>query len=72
MSTSSTLGIAVGHQPERLLKQGALHAVHDEAVELLLHHQRCMAGRHEELARALHRLGCRSTGAGTTSAAGIR
>ena len=55
--------IAIGDQPEGLLEKRALHAVHDEAVELALHDQRRMAGRDQERARPLHDLargpGCR-------------
>ena len=65
-------GVAVGDEAEGLLEQRALHAVHDEAVELALHHDRRLAGRDEEVR------GSRSTtsgdvqGDGTTSAAGMR
>ncbi len=52
-------GVAVGDKPESLLQQGALQAVHDEAVELALHHQRRMAGIDEEGARPFQRLGGR-------------
>ena len=37
-------GIAVGDEPEGFLQQRALHPVHDEAVELALHHDRRLAG----------------------------
>ena len=46
-------GIAVGDQAERLLEQRALQAVHDEAVELALHHDRRLAGGDQEGAGAL-------------------
>jgi hypothetical protein len=48
MSTSSSAGKAVGDEPKRFFQKRALEAVHDEAVEFALHHQRRLAdGDHQ-------------------------
>ena len=54
-STSSTLAIAVGDEAEGLLEQRALHPVHDEAVDLALHHDRRVACSAQERGGALDR-----------------
>ena len=65
-------GVAVGDEAEGLFEKRPLHAVHDEAVELALHHDRRLAGGDEEIARRCSRPRATVQGAGTISAAGMR
>src|SRR5579884_672750 len=51
--------IAVGDEAEGFFEQGALQTIHDEAVELALHHDRRLAGFDEEGAGALDDVGRR-------------
>ena len=46
-------GVAIGHQPERLVQQRALQPVDDEAVDLAPHHDGLLAGLGQQAARAL-------------------
>ena len=64
--------VAVGDEAERLLEQRTLHAVHDEAVELALHHDRRLADAAEDIARRALMVSGEVQGAGTSSTAGIR
>ena len=67
MSTSSTVAVAVGDEAEGLLQQGALHPVHDEAVELPLHHDRRLADAAHDARRRAPSISGAVQGAGTSS-----